>query len=101
MGCTGALEAERNSIITSISSDVCQQDKKDAISRAEIPRCYESQMFSYCRFKEKKKKKKLRLELHLQVFPCEAREKGQNAKRQRDGRRKKKKGEKKHDKTLS
>lgn len=36
VGCTGALEAERNSMIISISSDVCQQDKKDALSRAEI-----------------------------------------------------------------
>lgn len=63
---------------------------------ATSPRCFHT-----VDSKKKKRRKKLRLELHLQVFPCEAREKGQNAKRQRDGRRKKKKGEKKHDKTLS
>lgn len=52
VGGTEELEAERNSIITSISSDICQQDKKDMLSRAEILRCYKSQMFSCCRFDE-------------------------------------------------
>lgn len=49
VGCTEALEVERNSIIISRSSDVCQQDKKGALSRA----CdVTNPTISNCRFEE-------------------------------------------------